>query len=223
LFATFDFTAGATASSATVIATLGATTQMSTIEITAAPMGGLVINEIDYDQVGTDNAEYVEIYNASTAPIDLTHYALVLLNGSSTPAATYLTFPLGGGGTLMPGQYLVVATTTVTSPAGVARLNFALAQDNVQNGAPDGIALINTVTHTLVDALSYEGAITAATITGFTGPVSLVEGTVLPTATADSNTTVGALCRMPNGSDTNNAATDWTFCTMLTPGAANAL
>ncbi len=62
---------------------------------------------------------------------------------------------------------------------------------------------------------------TAVTLTGVTGMVSLVEGTVLPAATADSNTAPGSLARTPNGRDTDNAAMDWTFVSMPTPGAAN--
>lgn len=71
----------------------------------------------------------------------------------------------------------------------------------------------------LLDALSYEGAIDAATIGGAT--YDLVEGTVLPAATADSNTIAGSLSRIPNGSDTDDAATDWAFTTTVTQGAAN--
>ena len=93
----------------------------------------------------------------------------------------------------------------------------------IQNGSPDGMALVDTSTETLIDALSYEGAITAATIPGFAAPVSLVEGTVLPTSVADSNTVQGSLCRLPNGTDTNDAANDWKFCGTVTPGAANAM
>jgi hypothetical protein len=192
---------------------------MSSIDIAAAVTGGLVINEVDYSQPGTDTTEYVEILNASSAPIDLTNYSLVLVNGALAPPAPYLTLPLGAG-TLMPGQYLVVATTTVTIPTGALRINFANPSDNVQNGAPDGMALVNTSTNTIVDALSYEGPIMNASIPGV-GTVSLVEGTVLPTATADSDTATASLCRIPNGTDTNNAATDWRVCTTVTPGAAN--
>jgi large repetitive protein len=90
---------------------------------------------------------------------------------------------------------------------------------DAQNGAPDGVALINTATGTLLDALSYEGEIHAATISGQTH--DLVEGAALATATADSNTVAGSLSRLPDGTDTNNAATDWAFTTTATPGAAN--
>ena len=43
----------------------------------------LVINEIDYDQVGTDVAEFVEIYKPTPYPIDLTDMALVFVNGGT--------------------------------------------------------------------------------------------------------------------------------------------
>jgi large repetitive protein len=87
-----------------------------------------------------------------------------------------------------------------------------------QNGAPDGVALIDA-SGALLDAFSYEGSITAAQIGGQT--YNLVEGTPLPAEVADSNTIDGSLSRLPNGTDTNNAATDWAFTTTKTPGAAN--
>jgi hypothetical protein len=99
-----------------------------------------------------------------------------------------------------------------------AGAHLAISVD-AQNGAPDGVALVATTTGTLLDALSYEGEIRAATISGQT--YDLVEGTALLTATADSNAAEGSLSRLPDGVDTNNAATDWTFTATPTPGAAN--
>jgi hypothetical protein len=44
----------------------------------------------------------------------------------------------------------------------------------------------------------------------------------MPTGAADDNTTPNSsLSRLPNGSDTDDAATDWVFSTTATPGAAN--
>jgi large repetitive protein len=71
----------------------------------------------------------------------------------------------------------------------------------------------------LLDALSYEGSITNAVIGART--YSLVEGNVLPASVADSNTVSGSLGRVPDGSDTDDAATDWAFSTTATLGAAN--
>jgi hypothetical protein len=101
-------------------------------------------------------------------------------------------------------------------------IRYSGSQDNIQDGAPDGVALVDTSTETLVDALSYEGSITQAQITNFAGPVSLVEGTALATGTADSNTTVGSLDREPNGSDSDDSQNDWHFDTTPTPGTDNA-
>jgi hypothetical protein len=156
----------------------------------------LVINEIDYDQVGADANGFVEIANAGTAAADLTDVALVLVDG--TDGLEYDRAALTG--TLAAGAYLVVDI-------------------EAQNGAPDGVALVNPAAHTLVDALSYEGAITSATIDGQT--VSLVEGTALAASVADSNTIAGSLIRNPDGKDTNDASADWAFTTTITRGAAN--
>lgn len=217
LSAAFDYVDGNMVSSVTLTATLGPDSLTSTINVVAAT-GGLVINEVDYDQIVADVAEFIEVYNGTGAPVSLAGHALVLVNGGS--GATYATIDLSPAGSLAGGQYLVVGAAIVTVPIGVLKLDFPGAQDQVQNGAPDGIALVNTTTNTLIDALSYEGPLTAATIAGL-GLVSLVEGTVLPTAVADSNAAPGSLCRLPNGTDTNNAATDWVFTATITPGAAN--
>ena len=42
-----------------------------------------------------------------------------------------------------------------------------------------------------------------------------------PTAEADSNATVGSLSRLPNGTDTDDAASDWSFSGTPTPGSPN--
>ena len=154
-----------------------------------------MLNEIDYDQVGADSGGFIEIYNAGDGPADLAGVALVLVDGGTSNE--YLRRTLSG--TLAAGAYLVV-------------------EADAQNGAPDGVALIDAG-GSLLDALSYEGAIRAATVG--TATYDLVEGTALPAATADSNTVAGSLSRIPNGSDTDDAATDWAFTTTVTQGAAN--
>jgi hypothetical protein len=185
---------------------------------TAAPR--LVINEVDYDQVGTDIAEYVEIFNPSASAAGLAGFQLVLVNGATS--TVYDTIDLSSAGALAPGQYLVIGGPQVTAPGGAIKLDPVWSQDQLQNGAPDGLALIDSVTHVVIDALSYEGSITMATIIDFPAPVSLVEGAPLDPGLADSNTTRFSLCRLPDGTDTDNAATDWTRCATLTPGEANA-
>ena len=156
----------------------------------------LVINEVDYDQVGADANGFVEIANTGTAEADLTGVKLVLVDGSDS--APYKAVALEG--TVAARAYRVVDV-------------------DPQNGAPDGIALIRD--GVLLDALSYEGSITAATIDGTA--YNLVEGTALPENVADSNTVTGSLIRNPDGRDAGDAASDWSFTTTVTRGAANVL
>jgi len=221
LSATVAYVDGSVVTSATLAATLGASTATATITL-KAPLGfGVMINEIDYDNVGTDTAEFIELYNGSAVAVPLAGFQLALVNGGN--GQTYTTVDLGPAGTLLPGQYLVVGATSVVStlPTGVLRIDVGAVSNYIQNGSPDGVALVDTVNQRLVDALSYEGSITMATGTGLTGAVSLVEGTALPATVADSNTAPGSLCRFPSGTDTDDAATDWRFCGTSTPGAAN--
>ena len=156
----------------------------------------IVLNEIDYDQVGADSGGFVEIRNNGAATADLAGIAVVLVDG--TDGLEYDRATLTG--TLAAGAHLAVAIEP-------------------QNGAPDGVALVDTATGAVLDALSYEGEIAAAQIGSAT--VSLVEGTALPVSVADSNTGPGSLIRNPDGRDTNNAAADWAFTTTPTRGAAN--
>ncbi len=204
-----------------ITATSGALSASSAITVTASvAASGLVINEVDYDQsVNPDSTEYVEIFNPTSSAISTANLALVFINGNGN--AEYLRVSLGSVSSIPAGGYLVVASTNVTVPvsAGVIRFAGAVQTDRIQNGAPDGIALIDTVALTVLDALSYEGSVTAAVITGFLGTVNLVEGTAL--VALDSGVGNSALARSSVGLDTNNANTDWTLVTTLTPGTIN--
>ena len=160
------------------------------------PTSTLVINEIDYDQVGADTGGFVEIANKGTSAATLDGIALVLVNG-------------GDG-----SEYARVALTGSLAAGGYLQVDI-----EAQNGAPDGVALIDTASKALLDAFSYEGEITAATIDGQS--YNLVEGTALAATVVDSNTVDGSLSRIPDKQDTNNAATDWAFTQTKTPGAAN--
>jgi hypothetical protein len=156
----------------------------------------LVLNEIDYDQVGADAGGFVELYNAGLGAADLEGLALVFVDGAT--GSEYRRRPLSGA--LAAGAYRVVRV-------------------DAQNGAPDGVGLYDTRYEGVIDALSYEGAIERAYIGPFAH--SLVAGNALPAWVADSNTVTGSLARLPNGGDTGDLATDWAFTTAVTPGAAN--
>ena len=177
----------------------------------------LVLNEVDYDNVGADNREFVEVFNGTGASVDLGDKAVVLVNGLTGTEYTRVAL---GPNCLAPDQYLVVMDPLVVPAPGAISIPFPGADNQIQNGAPDGVALIDTASLTLVDALSYEGSITSAQIDGFPQPVSLVEGS--PTPVEDSNVNEGSLDREPNGVDTDNAVADWALDATPTPGASNA-
>ena len=179
----------------------------------------LVINEVDYDSVGSDTAEFIEIRNNGPGPASLSGVAIVLVNGAN--GAEYARIDLSGAMELAAGAYLVVHSANVTVPESAKSILFPGNTDQIQNGSPDGVALIQTSPPALLDALSYEGSIPAAQIVGFSAPVSLLEGTPLAVGVADSTSVNGSLGRFPDGIDTNDSNTDWSFRATPTPGAAN--
>jgi hypothetical protein len=223
--ATFSYMDANMVTSATVTATDGTVTRNATVTITTTT-AALMINEVDYDQSGTDMTEYVELYNGTSSAYPLANVALILVNGSGTPAE-YKRVLLGPAGSIPAGGYLVIATSAVTPQGSGVRYTPPTSEwptmDAVQNGgtstmpASDGMLLVNTSTMTIIDKLAYEGALTVS-ITGF-GSVNLVEGTA--TSAFDDPAAPHSLSRIPNGIDNNTASVDWASTTTLTPGAAN--
>lgn len=163
----------------------------------------VIINEVDYDQDGTDNAEFVELYNPGASDFSLANLSLVFINGSNNEQYRAVDLSTLSGGMLPGNGYLVID----------------LPSNGIQNGAPDGLAVVNTMTEAVLDALSYEGEITEAQVDGFSGTINLVEGNAA--TVSDSNSVTGSLSRIPSGVDTNDAATDWKFTETLTKGAKN--
>src|SRR5262249_20188674 len=156
-----------------ITATLGIT--QKTRRLTVSNATHLVINEVDYDNVGTpDSAEFVEVYNPTPLAQSTGNLAVVLVNGSGS-AEDAPRSDLSGLGSIASDSYVVLGPSSLAVAPGARLLTFAgPATDIIQNGAPDGLALVNTSSHTLIDALSYEGSILSATLTGFPSPVSLV-------------------------------------------------
>lgn len=160
----------------------------------------IVINEIDYDQPGTDNAEFIEIFNSGAASVSLDNYSIDLINGSTS--ASYLSIDLTGF-SINTGGYFVMCD----DGALVANCDYVFTTSSgwFQNGAPDGIALYDN--GTLLDSLTYEGVITPFT-----------EGTAL--SISDNNTDIISIARIPDGFDSDDNDANFRLgC--ITPGSAN--
>jgi len=111
--------------------------------VVAAALPPVRISEFHYDNAGTDAGEAIEI--SGPAGTDITGWKLYLYNGS-------------GGVTYPP-----LTTFTGTIPAtcgtrGVVVTSFA--SNGIQNGSPDGIALVNAA-GTVIEFISYEGSFAA--------------------------------------------------------------
>jgi hypothetical protein len=174
-----------------------------------------VINEIDYDQPNTDTAEFIEIYNAANSPARLEGVAVVLVNGANLQEYSRVVL----SGVLRAREFAVVASPLVAVPAGVLVFPFALPDDNVQNGTPDAVGLLDTETHLLLDALAYEGSVSGVTLAGESGTFGFVEGTA--TGASDDLSPLRSLVRIPDGTDSDNAIVDWLLTLTPTPGATN--
>ncbi|MEZ4616873.1 MAG: choice-of-anchor Q domain-containing protein [Caldilineaceae bacterium] len=164
----------------------------------------LLINEIDYDQPGTDNAEFVELKNGTGAPLPLADFSLLLIQGN------------GGGGTInqtisLPAVTLAVDDYFVICGNAATVVNCDLDvtpnSDLLENGTPDAVAIAHN--GNVLEALSYEGDSGAPYVEG--------SGSGL----FDNNTgpRIG-LSRYPDGVDTDQNNVDFSV-RCISPGMAN--
>lgn len=127
------------------LADANATGTLTNDDAAVAP-GVPFINEIHYDNGGTDSGEAIEI--AAPAGTNLAGWSLVLYSVSSgaTQGTVYSTRALTG---IIPDQ-----------DDGYGTISVAFASNGLQNGAQDGIALVNPQ-GVVVQFLSYEGSFVA--------------------------------------------------------------
>jgi len=101
------------------------------------------INEIHYDNTGDDAGESVEI--AGAAGTDLTGWSIVRYNGNG--GSSYGASALSG--------------TIADQQGGLGTVVVSYPSNGLQNGAPDGIALVDHC-NAVVQFLSYEGSFVAS-------------------------------------------------------------
>ena len=95
-----------------------------------------LINEVDADQVSTDSAEFVELYDGGVGNSDLSGLSLVLYNGSDDQS--YLAFDLDGQSTGADGYFVLCGNA-----ANVANCDLDVSPDTnlIQNGE-DAVTLL---------------------------------------------------------------------------------
>jgi Lamin Tail Domain len=163
----------------------------------------LVINEIDYNQGATDNAEFIEIKNVSGSSVNLNGYALQLVDSTAGPGV-YQTINLANV-YLAPGDYYVICNTIGSTVNNCDQLT-SLGNDFIQDGSPDAIRLVKGIA--TLDTVSYGGD-----TAGYTESAG---------APADSNSSdTYGLSRFPDGSDTDNNSADF-ILRCITPGETNS-
>ncbi len=147
----------------------------------APPLTAAWINELHYDNSGSDQDEGVEV--AGTAGLDLSGWTVALYNGSTGSV------------------YDTVALVGMIDDEGDGFGALWFGRDGLQNGAPDGLALVDAEGR-LVQFLSYEGAFTATD-----GPASGVTSNDLGVAET-SGTPVGYTLQLAG---TGSVASDFAW------------
>jgi len=146
------------------------------------------INEIHYDNAGTDAGEFIEV--AANADQDLTGWTVALYNGSASQLNVYATINLAGN--LVSGNRAI-----------------AFLQAGIQNGAPDGMALVNDM-GAVIEFICYEGTFTAGS-----GPASGM------TCSDIGVSEPGAVGESLQRSDDGTGAAVWQAVLTATPNALN--
>ena len=167
----------------------------------AVPGAGspVFINEIHYDNVGTDSGEAIEV--AAPAGTDLSAWSIVRYNGATAAAA----IPYGTSSSLG-------VAADAGNGWGFVVVNYPA--DGVQNGANDGLALVNG-SGSVVQLLSYEGTFTAST-----GPAAGMTSTDIG-VTEGAATPVGSSLQLTGGPGNDATDFDWAAASANTFGQPN--
>ena len=158
----------------------------------------MFINEIHYDNFGSDIGEFVEV--AGPAGISLTGWSIVLYNGA-IPVVPYRIDFLTG---TIPNQSNGYGTIAINYSSG-----------GIQNGSPDGIALVDA-SSTLVQFLSYEGLLTASS-----GAASGITSTDIGVSESGSDPAGRSLSKV--GVGTTYGDFTWSLSGAASPGTINSV
>ncbi len=120
--------------------------------------GDIIWSELDYDQPGTDDTEFIEIRFPNGGTFE--NCELHLVNGGVTPPTPYHILDIGTQGAIPANKYFVWGSTGVANRD--ATIGDTCATNCIQNGNADGFALVDTSSGSdvIVWLYSYEGTFT---------------------------------------------------------------
>jgi hypothetical protein len=160
-----------------------------------APCGTVVINELQTEGASA-NDEFVELANPGSCAVSLAGYELRYRSKADGASGSPL-YTFGAGASIASGGRVLVATGSL--PGKIGTLTPGMAKDGGQVGLVDD-------KKQLVDGVAY-GAVSSG---------AYLEGNAAPAPPAS-----GSIARKPDGTDTDDNASDFTVASTPTPGAAN--
>jgi uncharacterized protein len=162
----------------------------------------IFIDEFHYDNTGTDTGEFVEVFGP--AGTNMTGWQIVLYNGLG--GAAYNTQALSG----------TIPDLTGPSGGSYGVVVVTYPSNGIQNGAPDGIALVDNL-GSVVQFLSYEGAFLATT-----GPAVGLTSTDIGVSEAGSEV-IGLSLQLTGNIDNDPSYSDFTWIgpVLNTAGSVN--
>jgi Lamin Tail Domain/Alpha galactosidase A/Alpha galactosidase C-terminal beta sandwich domain/NPCBM-associated, NEW3 domain of alpha-galactosidase len=159
------------------------------------------VNEVQTGTTAASSDRFIELYNAGTAPVDLSGWPVVYRSSSSSSETTVATIPAGT--TLAGGGYYLLAGAGYTG-ATPAQQTFT----NNLSTSGGGVGLRDT-SGALVDSVGW-GTATNALVENCAAPA--------PPSTAPPGSSI---IRQPNGRDTDSGCDDFAVTSTATPGASN--
>ena len=178
--------------------------------------GSVVINEFSYDDTSSNNRVFVELYNTTSAPIDISGWVLDGQDGTaSNPENADATIPAGT--TLAPGDFYVVGQAESVPPVplvGVPNVDHNVSTMNtvLETGA-DGLVLRDAALNP-IDSVTWEQA-------RWSNPLpAWVEGDGLQGDIYNADWDPQSACRVIDGYDTDSNGNDFRIG-RWSPGTSN--
>jgi hypothetical protein len=175
----------------------------------------VVINEFVYDDSGTDDREFVELYNAGPAAVDLSNWVLEGLD-EAYPSDNNADYTLPVGATIAPGGFYTIGSSNLP-------VDFAVGATNLwENGGTTGgeSIVLRDATGAVIDAVTYESNKHLSIAAAY--PTQFSEGDGIYGNMTSIDGSSQSWARYFDGLDTNDNGRDFGLLP-LTLGASNVI